>query len=134
MGGVGVNRCHVGVQYLGGGLTDVGVNDVGVKGVRDAKESVSCEVSVCEMVVSRRSGRSGRFVRRRCSLNGDVPTRHVVGGTSPCPVEYSCMSGCGSCSVSSRLKRPSVCSPVLPVNGLLEQDQKSMWQGFHCRL
>jgi len=29
----------VGVQYLGGGLTDVGV-----KGVRDAKESVSCEV------------------------------------------------------------------------------------------
>jgi len=39
---------------------------VGVKGVRDAKESVSCEVSVCEMV-SRRSSRSGRFVRRRCS-------------------------------------------------------------------
>jgi len=26
------------------GVTDVGVNDVGVKGVRDAKESVSCEV------------------------------------------------------------------------------------------
>ena len=49
----------------------VGVNDVGVKGVRDAKESVSCEVSVCEMV-SRRSG------CRRCSLNGGVPTRHVV--------------------------------------------------------
>jgi len=73
-GGVGVNRCHVGVQYLGEGVvswTDV----VGVKGwcqgVRDAKESVSCEVSVCEMV-SRRSG------CRRCSLNGGVPTRHVV--------------------------------------------------------
>ena len=71
------------------GVTDVGVNDVGVKGVRDAKESVSCEVSFCEMV-SRRSG------CRRCSLNGDVPTRHVVGGTSPCPVEYSCGTGCGS--------------------------------------
>jgi len=53
----------VGVQYLGeGGLswtdvvgvkgrTGVGVNDVGVKGVRDAK-FVSCEVSVCEMVSS----------------------------------------------------------------------------------
>ena len=34
------------------GVNDVGVNDVGVKGVRDAKESVSCEVSVCEMVSS----------------------------------------------------------------------------------
>jgi len=33
-----------------------GVNDVGVKGVRDAKESVSCEVS-CE-------------VSRRCVLQG----------------------------------------------------------------
>ena len=39
MYGVGVNRCHVSVQYLGEGVvswTDV----VGVKGVRDAKESV----------------------------------------------------------------------------------------------
>ena len=34
----------------------VGVNDVGVKGVRDAKESVSCEVS-CE-------------VSHRCVLQG----------------------------------------------------------------
>ena len=34
------------------GVTDVGVNDVGVKGVRDAKESVSCDVSVREMVSS----------------------------------------------------------------------------------
>ena len=43
----------MGVQYLGEGVswTDVGVNDVGVKGVRDAK-FVSCEVSVCEMVSS----------------------------------------------------------------------------------
>ena len=32
------------------GVTDVGVNDVGVKGVRDAKESPV--VSVCEMVSS----------------------------------------------------------------------------------
>jgi len=43
----------VGVQYLGEGVswTDVvGVNDVGVKGVRDAKESPV--VSVCEMVSS----------------------------------------------------------------------------------
>ena len=39
----------MGVQYLGEGLTGVGV-----KGVRDAKESksVSCEVS-CEMVSCR---------------------------------------------------------------------------------
>jgi len=36
--------------------TDVGVNDVGVKGVRDAKSSVSCKVS-CE-------------VSRRCVLQG----------------------------------------------------------------
>ena len=67
----------VAVQYLGEGVswTDV----VGVKGVRDAKESVSCEVSVCEMV-SRRSGRSGRFVRRRCS--GSLQWRLCLQGMS----------------------------------------------------
>jgi len=44
--GVGVNRCHVGVQYLGEGVvswTDV-VGVKGCQGVRDAKESVSWEV------------------------------------------------------------------------------------------
>jgi len=49
--GVSVNRCHVGVQYLGEGClswTDVGVK--GCQGVRDAKESPV--VSVCEMVSS----------------------------------------------------------------------------------
>jgi len=42
------------------------LTDVGVKGVRDAKESVSCEVWVCKMV-SRRSGSRSRSSR---SLNG----------------------------------------------------------------
>ena len=31
--------------------------------------------------------------------------------------------------VSSRLKHPSICSPVLPVNGLLEQDQSPCGRG-----
>ena len=78
----------------------VGVNDVGVKGVRDAKESVSCEVSVWEEMVSRRSGRSGRFVCRRCSLNGGVSYKacHRRRAMSPCPVEYSCIPGCSDVS------------------------------------
>ena len=59
---------------------------VGVKGVRDAKESPARCRARCLVGVS----------CRVCSLNGDVPTRHVVGETSPCPVEYSCGTGCGS--------------------------------------
>jgi len=63
------------------------------------------------------------------------PTRHVV--VRRVLVRWSIpvyqavvMSPCSS----SRLKRPSVCSPVLPVNGLLEQDQSPCGRGFHCRL
>ena len=117
--GVGVNRCHVGVQYLGEGVvswTDV----VGVKGwcqgVRDAKESVSCEVG-CEMV-SRRSG-----CRSRSSLNGGCAYKACRHETSPCP-------GVGEIPVEAVVSPvvPVVEAsfnwcPVLPVNGLLEQDQ-----------
>jgi len=75
---------------------------------RDATSVVSCEVSC-----------------RVCSLNGVGAYKacHRRRAMSPCPVEYSCIPGCGSSSVSSRLKRPSVCSPVLPVNDSLERDQ-----------
>jgi len=63
----------------------------------DAK-SVSCEVSVCEMV-SRRSGSR----RSSSSLNGVGAYKacHRRRAMSPCPVEYSCIPGCGSCSGSS---------------------------------
>ena len=40
------------VQYVGGELGVSWTDVVGVKGVRDAKESVSCDVSVREMVSS----------------------------------------------------------------------------------
>ena len=94
------------------------MTDVGVKGVRDAKESVSCEVWVCKMV-SRRSG-----CRSRSSLNGVGAYKACHRRTmSPCPVMGGSCQGCISCG-SSRLKRPSVCSPVLPVNGLLEDKTK----------
>ena len=65
----------------------------------------SCEVS-CEMV----------SCRVLCSLNGVVSYKACHRRTmSPCPVEYSCIPGCGISSVvvfhcvSSKLKRPSVC-------------------------
>ena len=65
----------VGVQYLGGGLTDVGA-----KGVRDAKESVSCEVS-CE-------------VSRRCVLQGVEPQwRGVLQGMSSTSCDESLSGG-----------------------------------------
>ena len=66
----------MGVQYLGEGC--LSWTDVGVKGVRDAKnrrcdaKSVSCEVSVCEMVSSFRL--QDVVV---ASMDG-VPTRHVI--------------------------------------------------------
>jgi len=51
-----------------------------------------------------------------CSLNGVVSYKACHRRTmSPCPVEYSCIPGCGISSVvvfhcvSSKLKRPSVC-------------------------
>jgi len=73
--------------------------------VRDAKESVSCEVSVWEEMVSRRSGRSGRFVCRRCSLNGGVSYKacHRRRAMSPCPVV-------------GEIPVEAVVSPVVPVD------------------
>jgi len=75
------------------------------QGVRDAKESVSCEVSVWEEMVSRRSGRSGRFVCRRCSLNGGVSYKacHRRRAMSPCPVV-------------GEIPVEAVVSPVVPVD------------------
>ena len=120
----------MGVQYLGEGVTYV----VGVK------------VLVSTMLVSR------GCAMRRSLLQGVglrdglvVPVAGVVvvafnGGVaykachrrtmSPCPVvgEIPVCPGCIS-SGSSRLKRPSVCSPVLPVSGLLEQDQSPCGRG-----
>ena len=76
----------MGVQYLGGGLTDVGVNDVGVKGW------TGVGVKGCAMRRSLSPARC-RFGKRWClvvpveavasfaggvaSMEG-VPTRHVV--------------------------------------------------------
>ena len=95
-------------------------------------EGVSCEVSVCEMVVSRRSGRSSRFVRRRCSLNGVVSYKACHRGND------ESLSGSGRF-----LLRLSPVVPVVEASFNLSgpagqwlagrQDQKSMWQGFHCR-
>ena len=134
MGSVSSRGVSVGVQYLGEGVswTDVGVNDVGVKGVRDAKESVSREVS-CE-VVSRCSSRSGCFVRRRCSLNGGVSYKacHRRRAMSPCPVEYSCISGCSGISCSSSRAEASFGSVVSgPVGQWLagRQDQSPCDRG-----
>ena len=88
----------------------------------DAKSSARCLASF--LSACRRSCRGS-------SLNGGVSYKACQRrrAMSPCPVEYSCIPGCGSSSVSSRLKRPSVCSPVLPVNGLLEQDQSPCGRG-----
>jgi len=69
---------------LGVSWTDV----VGVKGVRDAKESRASEL-VCLVVPA--GGVAGVVASMEW-----CPTRHVVGATSPCPVEYSCGTGCGS--------------------------------------
>ena len=82
----------------------------------DAKSSARCLASF--LSACRRSCRGS-------SLNGGVSYKACQRrrAMSPCPVEYSCIPGCGSSSVSSRLKRPSVCSPVLPVNDSLERDQ-----------
>ena len=91
---------------------------VGVKGVRDAKESksVSCKVGF-KMVSS--------FRLQDVASMEWWPTRHVV--LQRVLVRWSIpvyqavvMSPCSS----SRLKRPSVGSPVLPVNGLLEDKTK----------
>ena len=121
--------------------TDVGgvKGWTGVKGVRDAKESVdlrsevvSCEVSVCEMV-SRRSGSRGRSSRSG-SLNGWVSYKawHRRNDES--------LSGSGSFLCIQGV------SPVVPVveasfnlsgpagQWLAGTRPKSMWQGFHCRL
>jgi len=124
----GVIRCQRGCPVLRrGGLswTDV----VGVKGVRDAKESksVSCEVG-CEMVSS--------FRLQDVASMEWCPTRHVV--LQRVLVRWSIpvyqavvMSPCSS----SRLKRPSVCS-VRSCRSMAcwKTRPKSMWQGFHCRL
>ena len=93
------------------------------QGVRDAKESksVSCEVS-CE-------------VSRRCVLQGVWPQwSGCLQGMSSTYDES--LSGCGRVPVKGvspvvpvELKRPSACSPVLPVNGLLEQDQSPCGRG-----
>ena len=96
--------------------------------MRDAKESVSCEeVSVCEMV-SRRSG------CRRCSLNGGVSYKacHRRRAMSPCPVEYSCISGCSGISCSSSRAEASFGSVVSgPVGQWLagRQDQSPCDRG-----
>ena len=67
---------------------------------------------------------------RVCGLNG-------VGAYKAChrrnneSLSGSGRESCEGCisSGSSRLKRPSVCSPVLPVNGLLEQDHSPCGRG-----
>ena len=74
------------------GVNDVGVNDVGVKGVRDAKESPArCRFARWCLVVSV----AGVVVVASMEW---CPTRHVVGATSPCPVEDSCIPGCNDIS------------------------------------
>ena len=67
---------------------------VGVKGVRDAKESV-CFLRGFGL-------RDGLVVPVAGVVVASMewcPTRHVVGAMSPCPVEYSCIPGC--CDVSN---------------------------------
>jgi len=96
----------------------------GVKGVRDAKSSVSCEVS-CE-------------VSRRCVLQG---------GSLNGWVSYKAWHRRNDESLSGSGRFLLRLSPVVPVveasfnlSGPAgqwlagRQDQESMWQGFHCRL
>jgi len=65
---------------------------VGVKGVRDAKSPERCRFA---------RFRSADLVVPAAGVVASMewcPTRHVVGATSPCPVEYSCIPGCSDVS------------------------------------
>ena len=129
----------VGVQYLGeGGLswtdvvgvkgrTGVGVNDVGVKGVRDAKESVDLRGVGCEMVSSFLQG----VVWPQWCV---CPTRHV-------DRNKAMISSSGRVFLWYRLwlMMFPVAEASLSLSGpagpwLAGTRPKSMWQGFHCRL
>ena len=74
-------------------------------------------------------------VSRRCVLQGVWPQwSGCLQGMSSTYDES--LSGCGRVPVKGvspvvpvELKRPSACSPVLPVNGLLEQDQSPCGRG-----
>jgi len=87
------------------------------QGVRDAKESPARCRARCLVGVSLLQGVWPQW--SGCLLQGMSSTYDE--SLSGCGRE-SC-EGCVS-SGSSRLKRPSVCSPVLPVNGLLEDKTK----------
>jgi len=107
--------------------TDVGVNDVGVNDV---------DVKGCAM---RRSLSPARLVARWClvvpvagvvvaSMEG-VPTRHVVVETSPCPVVGEIPVEAVVSPVVPVVEASFNWCPVLPVNGLLEQDQSPCGRG-----
>jgi len=62
---------------------------------------------------------------RNGSLNGCVPTRHVVGETSPCPVIVGESPVKAVSPVVPGAEASLSWCPVLPVNGLLEDKTKS---------
>ena len=111
----------MGVQYLGEGLTDVGVNDVGVKGVRNAKESVSCEVG-CEQRASCRlvvvPAGAGMVASMGVCLQGMSSCDESLSGSGRVPVK-------GVSPVVPVVEASFNLCPVLPVNGLLEDKTKS---------